>query len=78
MRALLERDVRVCFVTHFYDLAHGWWSQQMPSALFLRAERRDDGQRTFKLTEGEPLRTSFGADLYRRSFPNVSVERPPV
>jgi DNA mismatch repair ATPase MutS len=68
VRALLERDVRVCFVTHFYDLAHGFYSQQPRDALFLRAERRDDGQRTFKLNEGEPLPTSYGADLYERFF----------
>lgn len=68
VRALLERDVRVCFVTHFYDLAHGFYSEQRSDALFLRAERRDDGERTFKLTEGEPLPTSYGADLYERLF----------
>lgn len=68
VRALLERDVRVCFVTHFYDLAHGFYSQRRTDTLFLRAERRDDGARTFKLIEGEPLPTSYGADLYKRLF----------
>jgi hypothetical protein len=37
--------------------------------LFLRAERRPDGARTFKIVEGEPLETSYGADLYARIFP---------
>ncbi len=31
--------------------------------LFLRAERKEDGTRTFKLIEGEPLDTSYGLDL---------------
>jgi hypothetical protein len=36
--------------------------------LFLRAERQTDGRRTFKLLPGEPLQTSFGADLYQEIF----------
>jgi hypothetical protein len=35
-------------------------------ALFLRAERRGDGERTFKVLEGAPLSTSFAPDLYER------------
>jgi hypothetical protein len=35
---------------------------------FLRAERRPDGTRPFKLIEGEPLQTSYGEDLYRTIF----------
>ncbi len=34
--------------------------------LFLRAERRDDGARTFEPPEGAPLMRSFAADLYGR------------
>ena len=40
----------------------------MDNAVFLLAERRADGERTFKLREGEPLQTSFGEDLYNRIF----------
>jgi len=36
--------------------------------IFLRAERQADGQRTFQLAEGEPLKTSFGEDLYEKIF----------
>jgi DNA mismatch repair ATPase MutS len=34
--------------------------------LFLRAERDTAGQRTFQVRPGEPLPTSYGADLYDR------------
>ena len=68
VRALLDRRVRVFFVTHMYDLAHGFHAQRLPTALFLRAEREPDGRRTFKLLEGEPLPTSYGQDSYRRIF----------
>lgn len=66
--ALLERGVKVFFVTHLYGFAHGFYAQGRPDALFLRAERRPDGSRTFKLIEGEPLETSYGEDLYREVF----------
>jgi hypothetical protein len=32
--------------------------------LFLRAERRPDGGRDYKLTVNDPLPTSYGEDLY--------------
>ncbi len=68
--ALLEARVRIVFVTHLYDLAHSLHARRMDSALFLRPERRTDGQRTFKLLPGEPLPTSYGQDLYQRIFGN--------
>jgi hypothetical protein len=36
--------------------------------LFLRAGRQDDGQRTLRIIEGEPLPTSHAEDVYRRIF----------
>lgn len=66
--ALLEKRVKVFFVTHLYELAHGFYSQKMPGAIFLRADRQEGGTRTFKLIEGEPLQTSYGKDLYDRIF----------
>jgi len=36
--------------------------------LFLRAERKPDGTRTFKIIEGAPQQTSFGEDLYNDIF----------
>jgi hypothetical protein len=68
VRAMLDRRIRVVFVTHMYDLAHGFYTDDSVAALFLRAERREGGRRTFRLLEGEPLPTSFGADSYRRVF----------
>tara|TARA_Y100000310_G_C19973929_1_gene486730 strand:+ start:309 stop:476 length:168 start_codon:yes stop_codon:yes gene_type:complete len=40
----------------------------MESILFLRAERQIDGQRTFRLNEGEPMPTSYGKDLFKQIF----------
>lgn len=66
VRALLDAGIKVFFVTHLFDLAESFYEQGLPTALFLRAERLADGRRSFKLTEGKPLATSFGVDLYNR------------
>ena len=68
VQALTESGVKVLFVTHLFDLAHGFYLQELDSALFLRAEREPDGHRTFRLLEGEPLPTSYGEDSFRRIF----------
>ena len=65
---LLEKRIKMFFVTHLYDFAHSVYDKKMGNALFRRAERQPDGTRTFKLIEGEPLETSYGEDLYRGTF----------
>ncbi len=66
--ALLERRVKIFFVTHLYDFAHGVYDKNEGTSIFLRAERQADGGRTFKLIEAEPLQTGFGKDLYDEIF----------
>jgi hypothetical protein len=66
--ALLEKGVKVFFVTHLYTFAHCSYQKKMESSIFLRAERQPDGTRTFKLLEAEPLETSYGEDLYNSIF----------
>jgi DNA mismatch repair ATPase MutS len=68
VKALLEKRIKVFFVTHFYEFAHGFYDEHLENALFLRADRQPDGRRTFKLLEGEPLQTSYGEDLYEKIF----------
>ena len=68
LRAMTDAGVKVVLVTHLYDLAHGLFASGSKAILFLRAERLDDGRRTYKLHAGAPLPTSFGADTYRAVF----------
>ncbi len=68
VQALIERNIKVFFVTHMFELARRFYDLKSAKALFLRAERQADGQRTFKLHESEPLPTSFGQDVYRKVF----------
>jgi DNA mismatch repair ATPase MutS len=73
--ALLEKQIKIFFVTHLYEFAHGFYEKNMPNAIFVRAERQDDGGRTFKLREGEPLQTSYGEDLYNRIFIDEGLKK---
>jgi DNA mismatch repair ATPase MutS len=64
--AMLERRIKMFFVTHFYEFANGFAEREKANVVFLRAERHADGTRPFKLVEGKPLRTSYGEDLYKK------------
>lgn len=74
IHAMKDIDVRVVYVTHLYEVAHRYREQHADTTLFLRAERNDDGQRPFRLIEADPLPTSYGADLYERTFTSSSTE----
>jgi hypothetical protein len=71
--ALLDHRVKVILVTHLFTLANGLYEEDPSPKMFLRAERRDDGVRTFRLVEAEPLQTSFGQDLYRQIFNDAQI-----
>ena len=73
VRALMARSISIVFVTHLFDLADDLHRHLLREALFLRAERLQDGRRTFRLLEGAPLPTSYGEDVFRRIF---AVEAP--
>jgi hypothetical protein len=64
--ALLDNGVAVFFVTHMYELARLFLTNEQ--ALFLRAERGEAGERSFRLREAKPLPKSFGTDLYLKIF----------
>ena len=66
--ALLEKRVKVFYVTHLYELAHNFHAKRLDNAIFLRADRQPDGRRTYTLNEGEPLQTSYAVDAYNKIF----------
>jgi len=73
--ALTVENMKVFYVTHLYEFARGQHERNNPDALFLRAERNEDGTRTFKLREAEPLQTSYGQDLYIKIFETGTAGR---
>ncbi|HDZ62283.1 MAG TPA: DNA mismatch repair protein MutS [Nitrospirae bacterium] len=66
--ALIEKRIKVFYVTHLYEFAYSFYEKGKENVLFLRAERLQDRRRTFRLKEGEPLKTSYAADLYNKIF----------
>jgi hypothetical protein len=76
IRALIDTGNTVVFVTHLYELAHALHSERADRTLFLRAQRHGDSRRPFVISEGAPLPTGYGEDLYREIFaPQVSAAR---
>lgn len=70
--ALMEKRIKILYVTHLCEFARALFDRNIAEAIFLRAERKADGTRTFKLLEGEPLETSYGEDLFAQIFtPNA-------
>ncbi len=65
-QALIENGIEVFSVTHLYTYAAAFFGNE--KTLFLRAERLENGERSFKIVPGEPLHTAFGEDLYRKIF----------
>ena len=65
-KALVEHNIEVFSVTHLNTYADAFLSYRQ--AQFLRAQRLDNGERTFKVVSGKPLQTAFGEDLYRKIF----------
>jgi Mismatch repair ATPase (MutS family) len=62
--ALYELDVKVIFVTHLFEFSDYMFKQNLSKAIYLRAERNDNGSRTFFIRTGKPLLTSFGGDIF--------------
>jgi ADP-ribose pyrophosphatase YjhB (NUDIX family) len=80
IRAMLDAEVKVVFVTHQYDLSSSFWLAPDIDSVFLRAEREESGERSYKLVVGEPLPTSYGADSYQAVFghPLTTSDPDPV
>lgn len=68
IRGFVAAGVRVVAVTHLYDLAESVYTSGEPEAVFLRAERGADGERSYRIPAGPPLPTAYARDFYRREF----------
>ena len=69
IRAMTDTGNSVVFVTHLYELASSFEREYAHTTVFLRAERDDEGRRSFQLIVAGPLPTSYGEDLYQQTFP---------
>ncbi|WP_203626252.1 MutS-related protein [Lacticaseibacillus mingshuiensis] len=64
---LLGRGCTVVSVSHQFEYTQLLQQEALP-VRFLRAERAEDGSRSFKLMAGAPLPTSYGQDIFDRRF----------
>ncbi len=64
--ALIRNRVEVFSVSHLHAYSTAFHGRE--EVQYLRAERLDDGRRTFHILPGEPLETAFGEDLYKKIF----------
>ncbi len=72
INALLKKNINVIIVTHMYELASKFLNYN--NVVFLTAERNNNGEHTFKIIPGLPLKTSHGEDLYRKIFENKYIK----
>ncbi len=68
IEALSSKEVEVVFVTHMYTLAEKLLKSRDKNSVFLRAQRLENGKRSYKIVENRPLPTSYGEDLYNAIF----------
>lgn len=61
---LYENKIEVMMVTHLHEFAKRVYGEQLPDAEFLVAERKENGDRTFRMLRGKPHYSSYGTDLY--------------
>lgn len=71
--ALIESGIRVFFVTHLFEFANALFCRNPGNVLFLRAGREENGSRSFVISPGKPLRTSFGEDLFNGILGRINI-----
>ncbi|MGC9168069.1 MAG: MutS-related protein [Desulfurella sp.] len=64
--SLIEKQIRVFFVTHLYEFAY--LIDNLDNSIFLKAQRNKDGTRTFKIVESKPEPKSYSEDLFKKIF----------
>lgn len=62
---LYEKRIEVMMVTHLHEFAKRVYEEQLPDSEFLVAERKENGDRTFRMLRGKPHYSSYGTDLYQ-------------
>jgi hypothetical protein len=60
---LSESGIVIFYVTHNYEFSHSFYTEQRQDTIFLRAQRTSEGLRTYKLSEGEPIKSGYAMDL---------------
>lgn len=62
---LYQKKIEVMMVTHLHEFAKRVYEEQKSGCEFLVAERKENGDRTFRMFRGKPHYSSYGTDLYQ-------------
>lgn len=62
---LYQKKIEVMMVTHLHEFAKRVYEEQKSGCEFLVAERKENGDRTFRMLRGKPHYSSYGTDLYQ-------------
>lgn len=62
---LYQKKIEVMMVTHLHEFAKRVYEEQKSGCEFLVAERKENGDRTFRMLRGKPHYSSYGTDLYK-------------
>ena len=78
VKALAELGCSVLIVTHLYEFTRSVFAQELDYTLFLSAERKNNGVRTYRMVPREPGHTSYGLDLYEDMIGKITDVEEPV
>lgn len=67
LRALNDKSISTVMVSHMYHL-YNMLKKNNDNVYYLKAQRSEDGHRSFKLLPGEMEETSYAFDLYNEIF----------
>lgn len=73
-KALYEQNIRVMMVTHLLAFAGECYENHPEHAIFLAAQRKENGSRTYRIIEQKPELTSYGLDLYDQLQLDANIE----
>lgn len=64
IQAMYDSGVTIWMVTHLFAFARKMYEKGQEGSRSMSAERLEDGTRTYKIIDHEPMETSYGLDLY--------------
>ena len=62
---LYQKRIEIMMVTHLHEFASRVYEEHLDNTEFLVAERKENGDRTFRMIPGKPHYSSYGTDLYK-------------
>ncbi len=72
LQGIGESGITCFYVTHNYEFSHSLYLEGRAENVFLRADREADGRRSFRLSEGGPVKTGYALDLYTEVMHDTS------